>query len=151
MSVEVTLFLLRLLGVLFLAGFLLALFYLIWRSLIQMTDALEAEQAHHARLAAIDAQNGEDRPDKGFALLPITTLGRSPSNAIVVDDENASALHATIVLEDGKWWLEDRESRNGTQLNDQRIQGRAALADGDEISIGQRRYRLILPKQGAGA
>ncbi len=151
MSVEVTLFLLRLLGVLFLAGFLLALFYLIWRSLIQMTDALEAEQAHHARLAAIDAQNGEDRPDKGFALLPITTLGRSTSNAIFVDDENASALHATIVLEGGQWWLEDRESRNGTQLNDQRIQGCAALADGDEISIGQCRYRLILPKQGAGA
>ncbi|MCY4073521.1 MAG: FHA domain-containing protein [Chloroflexi bacterium] len=146
MSIEVTVFLLRLLGGLILAGFLLALFYMIWRSLLQMTDALEAEQAHHARLAAIGDRNGEHRPDKSFALLPITTLGRSSSNAIVVDDEYASALHATIVLEDGRWWIEDRESRNGTQLNDQTIQGRTALADGDEISIGQCRYRLILTR-----
>lgn len=149
MGIEVTVFLLRLLGGLLLAGFLLALFYLIWRSLTQMTDAHEAEQAQTARLAAIDDQNGEHRPDKSFALLPITTLGRSSSNAIVVDDEYASALHATIVLEEGQWWIEDRESRNGTQLNDQRIQQRSTLADGDEIRIGRCKYRLILTKQGA--
>lgn len=149
MSIEVAIFLLRLLGSLILAGFLLALFYMIWRSLIQMTDALDANQAQYARLAAIGDQNGEHRPDKSFALLPITTLGRSSSNAIVVDDEYASALHATIVLEDGQWWIDDRESRNGTQLNDQTIQQRTALADGDEISIGQCRYRLILTKQRA--
>ncbi len=147
MSIEVTVFLLRLLSSLILAGFLLALFYLIWRSLNQMTDTLEAEQAHYARLASIGDQNDEHRPDKSFALLPITTLGRSASNAIVVDDEYASALHATIVLEDGRWWIEDRESRNGTQLNDQRIQQPTALADGDEISIGRCRYRMILTKQ----
>ena len=149
MSIEVTVFLLRLLSSLILAGFLLALFYLIWRSLNQMTDTLEAEQGHYARLATIGDQNGENRLDKSFALLPITTLGRSSSNAIVVDDEYASALHATIVLEDGQWWIEDRESRNGTQLNDQRIQQPVALADGDEISIGRCRYRLILTKQRA--
>ena len=147
MSIEVTVFFLRLLSGLILAGFLVALFYMIWRSLIQTTDALEAVQAHYARLAAVSGHNGEDRPGKTFALLPITTLGRSASNAIVVDDEYASALHATIVLEDGRWWIEDRESRNGTQLNDQSIVQRTALADGDEISIGQCRYRLILTKQ----
>ncbi len=149
MSIEVTVFLLRLLGGLILAGFLLALFYMIWRSLIQMTDTLEAEQTRYARLAAIGDQDGEHRPDKSFALLPITSLGRSSSNAIVVDNEYASALHATIVLEDGQWWIEDRESRNGTQLNNQRIQQRTALADGDEIRIGRCRYRLILTKQRA--
>lgn len=147
MSIELIVFFLRLLSGLILAGFLVALFYMIWRSLIQTTDALEAVQAHYARLAAIGDHNGEDRPGKTFALLPITTLGRSASNAIVVDDEYASALHATIVLEDSRWWIEDRESRNGTQLNDQSIEQRTALADGDEIGIGQCRYRLILTKQ----
>lgn len=150
MSVEVTVFLLRLLGSLILAGFLLALFYLIWRSLTQTTDALEAEQSQYARLAALGNQKGEHSSDKSFALLPCTSLGKSSSNAIVVDDKDASAFHAAIVLEGGQWWLEDRQSRNGTRLNDQRIQQRAALDHGDEISIGQRRFRLLLTGRGAG-
>lgn len=151
MSVEVTVLLLRLLSGLLLASFLLALFYIIWRGLVQMTDNLEAEPAHFGRLAAIGDEQGEAHYGKSFALLPMTTLGRSASNAIVVDDEYASALHATIVLEDGLWWLEDRESRNGTQLNARTIQRRTALADGDEIQIGRHRFRLILTRQPASS
>ncbi|MCY4020608.1 MAG: FHA domain-containing protein [Chloroflexi bacterium] len=151
MNTEVAVFLLRLLSSLILAGFLLALFYMIWRSLVQMTDSLEAEGTPYARLSAIGDENGAHRPEMSFALLPVTTLGRSSSNAVVVDDEYASALHATIILENGQWWIEDRESRNGTQLNDQRIQQRTALADGDEIRIGHRRYRLNLTKQRASS
>ena len=151
MSIEVTVFLLRLLSGLMLAGFLLALFYMIWRSLLQMTGALDAEPLPYARLVALDDTIDEQRSDKSFALLPITTLGRSSSNAIVVDDDYASALHATIVLAEGRWWIEDRDSRNGTQLNSRRISQRTALADGDEIRIGRCAYRLILTNQSATA
>ena len=146
MSVEVAVFLLRLLSGFILAAFLLALLYIIWRSFNQVTNALEANQLPYTKLVAISDQNGDQRLGKTFALLPITTLGRSPSNAIVVDDDYASALHASIVLEAGQWWIEDGGSRNGTQLNNQRILQRTALANGDEVRIGRCAYKLEMTR-----
>ena len=79
-----------------------------------------------------------------YPLHEITTLGRSASNTIVINDDYASAQHARIVLEDGQWWLEDRTSRNGTRLNDVVIDQRARLSDSDVIGIGNFSYRLTL-------
>ena len=79
-----------------------------------------------------------------FRLHPITTLGRSSSNTIVVSDDFTSAEHARILLERGTWWLEDRRSRNGTRLNEAAIEKRTRLADGDVIGIGKSSFRLTL-------
>ncbi len=144
MSIEVAIFLLRLFSGLILVCFLLALFVIIWRSLNQVSDELEAQPTHGALLAAIDNQTGDLRLDKRFTLLPNTTLGKSASNAIIVDDESASAFHARIFLNKDEWWLADREPGNGTLLNDEIIQQRAALSDGDVIRIGRCSYRLML-------
>ena len=79
-----------------------------------------------------------------FRLHAVTTLGRSASNTIVVNDEFASSLHARVILEADQWWLEDQRSRNGTRLNDVAIEQRALLADGDVIGIGKISYQLSL-------
>lgn len=146
MDIEVAIFLLRLLAGLSLLGFLLALFVVIWRN----------AGAAAPRPAEVDAAPGylvcEQPALAGDALRcslrPLVTLGRAEGNTVVISDDYVSANHARIVLEGGKWWLEDRHSRNGTQLNGETILRRTILTDGDEIGIGKYRYRLHLNRDG---
>ena len=145
MSVEAAVFILRLLAGLSLIGFLALLFAIVWRSMRQAERQLAMAQAARGYLTR--QTRGSSQPDgagERYALRAITTLGRSASNTVVVEDDFASGEHAWIVLEDGQWWLEDRRSRNGTRLNDAVIHQRTILADGDVIGIGRFSYRLSL-------
>ena len=68
------------------------------------------------------------------------TIGRRPDSDIFLDDVTVSRKHAVIVKGRGDLVLEDLESLNGTFLNRERIERRAALSDGDELQIGK--YKL---------
>lgn len=145
MSVEAAVFLLRLLAGLSLIGFLAVLFFIVWRSMRQVDHQLAAARMAHGYLTGLSSEPRQtSEAAERFPLHVITTLGRSASNTIVVNDDYASAQHARIVLEDGQWWLEDRRSRNGTRLNDVAIDQRAILTDRDVIGIGSFSYRLTL-------
>ena len=50
-----------------------------------------------------------------------------------------SRKHAVLIEENGRFWIEDQGSLNGTFLNRKRIE-RAELSDGDELQVGK--YRL---------
>ena len=145
MNIELAIFLLRLLAGLSLTGFLLALFVVIWRSASAVQQPLPAG-SEPGYLVCV--QPALDPDDRRCALRPIVTLGRAEGNTVVINDDFASADHARIVLDQGKWWLEDRESRNGTQLNGETILRRTILTDGDEIGIGMYRFRLHLNREG---
>jgi hypothetical protein len=62
-------------------------------------------------------------------------IGRDWRNHVVLDDRWASRIHCQIRYEDDGYVLYDLNSKNGTFLNGRRI-SRSALADGDEIRIG---------------
>jgi len=144
-SAELIIFTLRLVAGLSLLGFMLTLFVLVWRGLRQVDRQLQASPKTSGWLSRLSP--GLDEPEGAvsrFRLHPITTLGRSSSNTIVVSDDFTSAEHARILLERGTWWLEDRRSRNGTRLNEAAIDKRTRLADGDVISIGKSSFRLAL-------
>jgi Nif-specific regulatory protein len=64
------------------------------------------------------------------------TLGRAPSNQIVIEDERASRVHAEIFHADGGWTLRDLDSRNGTLLAGIPIASATLLSAGDVIAIG---------------
>jgi hypothetical protein len=68
-----------------------------------------------------------------------TTIGRSPDCGIFLDDVTVSRRHAVLVARDGRFWIEDQGSLNGTFLNRSRIES-SELKDGDELQIGK--YRL---------
>jgi VWFA-related protein len=63
------------------------------------------------------------------------TIGRGPENALVLADPLVSRRHARVLYEDGAYWIEDLESRNGTLVNGEESTRRALAAD-DEITIG---------------
>lgn len=76
-------------------------------------------------------------------------LGRSSSNTVVIDDPNASRIHAELTSRDGQWWIADLNSTNGTLVNESTIKEHR-LAPGDRIKIGatEIEYRQADPGMG---
>ena len=66
------------------------------------------------------------------------TIGRDEDNDLSLKiDRMASARHARIVREGDHFWLEDRNSRNGTFLGDRRIRERTLIGPGTLFTIGR--------------
>jgi pSer/pThr/pTyr-binding forkhead associated (FHA) protein len=72
-------------------------------------------------------------------LMPETFVGRSDADYIFADDYFMSSRHARIFFEEGGFWLEDLESRNGTFL---RIRDRIPLRSGDMFLAGTQLLRF---------
>jgi signal transduction histidine kinase/pSer/pThr/pTyr-binding forkhead associated (FHA) protein len=78
-------------------------------------------------------------PDKGrtFELtsgLP-QLIGRS-SEALPISDTTVSRRHAELTPDDGKWYIRDLNSQNGTWVNGVRIGERTQLKPGDQVRTG---------------
>ena len=73
-----------------------------------------------------------------FRLVPgqAVTIGRAPTNQIVVKDERCSRNHVEVFMSAGQWTLRDLESRNGTLVGSQVVRGDWPLKPGDVIRIG---------------
>jgi hypothetical protein len=71
-------------------------------------------------------------------------LGREKAD-LVVSDVAASREHCKVFAQDGDWFVLDLNSRNGTQVNGERI-SRWHLAPGDTIVIGKTRIRFDAPE-----
>ncbi|AWW35858.1 MULTISPECIES: FHA domain-containing protein [Streptomyces] len=66
-------------------------------------------------------------------------FGRKSDNDVIIISTSASRLHAEILPEDGAFVLYDRNSRNGTFVNERRVT-RHVLATGDSIRIGDETF-----------
>lgn len=73
-----------------------------------------------------------------FRLVPgqSVTIGRAPTNQIVVRDERCSRNHAEVFMSEGRWVIRDLESRNGTVIGEQVLKGDWQLTPGDVVRIG---------------
>ncbi len=144
MSLDVFLFILRVVAGLLLLAFIGAMFLLMWRDYRAVSAEVATRTRRQGRLVVTRAHNARYKPGTAFPLLPMTSIGRAPTNTIVLDDSFASVEHATLTLRGGKWWLEDRNSSNGTLLNGYRIEEPVVLSTGDLIVIGQVELKLEL-------
>ena len=59
-----------------------------------------------------------------------------------IEDRYASGVHARIFSRDGRSYVEDMSSTNGTLLNDATLKGEAELIDGDVVRIGDTEFRF---------
>lgn len=69
------------------------------------------------------------------------TIGRGRGNSIVLDDMLVSRHHVRITADDDGLVLQDLGSRNGTYVNDARVQ-RTSLHEGDRIGIGATTFEV---------
>jgi sigma-B regulation protein RsbU (phosphoserine phosphatase) len=71
-----------------------------------------------------------------------TVIGRLPECDIQLNSNMVSRKHAHVLLEDGKSFIEDMGSGNGTFLNGQKIEGKTPLKTGDRIKFGPILFRF---------
>ena len=64
-----------------------------------------------------------------------STLGRAPSNRVVVHDRRVSRVHAAITVEHAFVTIEDLGSTNGVWLNGRKL-AQEPLTDGDVLTVG---------------
>lgn len=70
-------------------------------------------------------------------------IGRLPSCTVVLDDANASRIHAEVRPAGASHTVVDLGSTNGTRVNGVPVRSRS-LADGDEITIGSTVLRYVV-------
>jgi len=134
---------------LFRYGFLLALFYFVYKVVSLICQDLKATVAKNTAVSSEGLFYSLEEPEytshsklenleKEFSLLlPMTTIGRGTHNHLVIDDTYTSYEHARIVYQDERFYLEDLESTNGTYLNGVRIKERVELQENDQVKIGE--------------
>jgi pSer/pThr/pTyr-binding forkhead associated (FHA) protein len=77
------------------------------------------------------------------------TIGRDLETDITFASPSVSREHAALVLRDGRWYVEDRGSFNGTFLNGARVQPGVPLPlrHADRIGIGSETVLFSWPAQ----
>jgi hypothetical protein len=68
-------------------------------------------------------------------IMPLT-IGRTRQNELVLQDQRVSSKHAKVYFQEGRWYLEDLGSSNGTFLNGTQVHGKMPIRNGDSIRIG---------------
>ncbi|WP_017626416.1 FHA domain-containing protein FhaB/FipA [Nocardiopsis chromatogenes] len=64
-------------------------------------------------------------------------IGRANDATLVINDDYASGRHARIYSENGRWFVEDLGSTNGTYLGQQRLTRPQPVSVGQPIRIGK--------------
>ena len=120
-----------------LVAVLALLFVVMWRDYRSAVVQVEASRRAYGRLVElreIDDGYVADRADLSAAA---ADQPRSLADQHHPDhDDYASGEHALVALRSGQWWLEDRQSRNGTMINGMPITQPVIITDGDIIGVG---------------
>jgi pSer/pThr/pTyr-binding forkhead associated (FHA) protein len=84
-------------------------------------------------------------------LRPGLTIGRGEENDISLPSKTVSRHHAVFAFRDGRWFIEDRGSANGTFVNDTRIPFGIPhpLRHADTIGVGAERLVFSWPAERA--
>jgi serine phosphatase RsbU (regulator of sigma subunit) len=80
------------------------------------------------------ARNGPARGQK-YPLKDEAVLGRQPGCDVMIDVGAVSRRHAKVLREGADYYVEDLQSRNGTFLNDQKLEFRRVLKHGDQVRV----------------
>jgi hypothetical protein len=101
------------------------------------TEEREAVEDVAADVPALVIRSGAGRAGEHFALTgERTSIGRSSSADILLDDVTVSRQHAVVLRQPDGLYIEDSESLNGTYVNRHRVESHR-LSDGDELQIGK--------------
>ncbi len=144
MPLDIILLIVRIAVALILYAFLGTLLIYVLRDIKTTSQYVDESQRVPGRLIVIQYEDSMTETGQSYPLRRLTTLGRGPTNTVVLQDSFASVSHAQIVFHSGQWWIEDQHSHNGTALNDVPLTEAVVLSSGDVISIGQTKLLVEL-------
>ncbi len=94
-----------------------------------------AHQPGSARLVVVEPL---EQAGRVYDVIDEVTIGRASScQVVLVDDTYVSQIHARVFIHQGRPFLEDLGSTNGTYLNQARVETVAPLGRGDHVQIGR--------------
>ena len=111
-------------------------------------DDLSAIEELPEGTALLVVQRGPNVGSRFLLDQEVTTAGRSTHSDIFLDDITVSRHHVKFILKDGRVYVEDQGSLNGTYVNRTLVDGSALLRDGDEVQIGK--FRMTFHTGGRG-
>ncbi len=68
--------------------------------------------------------------------MDIIRIGRASDNDVVFNDKGVSRWHCELYDLNGKFFISDRGSTNGTRVNGQKITKPTSLNKGDKVTLG---------------
>jgi predicted component of type VI protein secretion system len=71
------------------------------------------------------------------------TVGRAQTAGVYLDDKTLSREHTKFYVENGKLFVRDLESKNGTYLNGQLVRNTQPLKPGDRIKVGVATFTVV--------
>lgn len=128
---------------------IIAIIYIILFRIIKIMymDLKSIKTREELKNFAFEVKDAPDSLDIGkgsvFPLHVITNIGRKDDNHIIINDPFISSKHATVFIKDGRLFIKDLNSTNGTFKNGNRINDVEELFDGDIIEIGRVIFKVI--------
>lgn len=142
MSPSTLFFILRLGLAGLLYAFLGVLLWMLWQDTRQAAQTSASRSRQAGRLIVLESTLPRLAEGATFPLLPVTALGRAPTNTVVIPDEAASLEHALLHFRDNQWRVEDLGSRNGTRLNGAPVTRPTLVVAGDLLEIGHVKLKV---------
>jgi hypothetical protein len=144
MPLDIILLIVRIIVALILYAFLGVLLIYVLRDIKTTSQHIDESQRVSGRLIIVEYEDVAVEAGQTYPLKRSTTIGRGPTNSIVLEDSFASVYHAQIIYRSGQWWIEDQQSHNGTLLNDIPLAEAVVLSSGDIIGIGRTKLLVEL-------
>lgn len=90
-------------------------------------------------------QQADKRADKAFSMEENLKIGRcaEENDWVIEDDPTISHKHCCIEQREDKLYIIDLNSKNGTYVNDRRVEGAYVLENHDKIRMGKSEYRIV--------
>lgn len=104
-----------------------------------VSDARPATDSAALEVLAGDRWQSQYRLEPGRRVL----IGRDETNHFRVNDDSCSRTHCKVFQTGDRWILRDADSRNGTFVDGQPINGDYLLEDGMVFEIGKTRLRFV--------
>jgi hypothetical protein len=86
-------------------------------------------------------QGGGLEPGATFSVGTGITIGRAAGTEVQIEDTYASGRHARVFDREGRVYVEDMNSTNGTYVNGRRVSAQERLRTDDRIRIGDTEFR----------
>lgn len=106
-------------------------------------SAAEGGRAAGGKLVVVDGAESGLAPGAAFGLEPVTRVGRHPESTITFDEPFVSGEHAELAYDNGRWWLRDLGSTNGTFLNGTPVTVATGVWPGDVVQFGRIKLQFV--------
>jgi hypothetical protein len=100
-------------------------------------------ELHLTPLPAAARQGGHEPTAHVITRFPCV-LGRASACDRCIDDLMVSRRHCVFTLHQGRVWVEDLASRNGTRLNGLPLDGARPVEDGDALQVAHLAFQVRL-------